>query len=776
MSQNKQDKKARKRRRKQNESLFLKIVRIWGTILIILIMAGGFFFIKKIGIPVFRMYREASRIVDECDESDFRGELTSIIYDADGNEIKKLKGDKDVYYLSYEDIPDSAKLAFISTEDKKFTEHRGIDLTGIARSLAYNITHRGYRMMGGSTITQQLARNIFLGYEKTYSRKMKEIFIAAKLERKYTKEKILEFYLNNVYFANGFYGLEAASQGYFGKSASELDISQIAFLASIPNSPSRYDPYEHMEDTLQRRNRILKSMCDDGYISLEQMQYSASEELKLYVKKETETNDYVQTYIIRCATESLMVQQGFELRYVFDSPSEKKAYDEEYKELYDSCRQSLYSAGYRIYTSIDMKLQKQLQQSVSDVLLREGFDQRSDDGVYKLQGAAVCIDNETGRVLAVVGGREADQESFGLNRAYQSFRQPGSAIKPVLVYGPALGKGYTPDSILDDSRMTGKNKVNNTDGYEGKITLRRAVAKSSNVATYRLYEELGPAKCLSYLENMDFRGLDENDYKYNTTCLGGFTNGVTPIEMASAYAALANDGLFRTPDCIVRITDSQGNTLSSGAEEGRQVYNKDAARMMTDVLTTVVESGTARNCKLDNMPAACKTGTTTSNVDGWLCGYTPYYTTAVWVGKDLYEAQEGLKGNTYPAYIWTDFMKKAHMGLARKEFEKAPEKKESKDYEEPTESSEEDMNPEIKNPEVEVPDFSEDNPEMESPDVEEDEEEYENGNADDMEDGGNNSDENEGGEEEQPGVHDIDGGNPQENGGGQENGYNVEVQ
>ncbi len=754
MGQKKQEKKERRKRRKQKESIFLKIVRIWGTLLMLAIIIGGFFFVKKIGIPVFRMYREASRIVDECSESDFRGELTSIIYDADGNEIKKLKGDKDVYYLSYEEIPDAAKLAFISTEDKKFTSHRGIDLMGIARSVVYIALHRGDKGMGGSTITQQLARNVFLGYEKTYSRKLTEIFIAAQLERKFSKEKILEFYLNNVYFANGFYGLEAAAQGYFGKSAKELDISQIAFLASIPNSPNRYDPYEHMDETLARRGRILKSMCDDGYISLEQMQASASEEIKLYTRKDTETNDYVQTYIIRCATESLMVDQGFKLRYIFDSEADKKAYDQEYADLYESCRQSLYYSGYRIHTSIDMKLQKQLQASVSDVLLREGFDQRTDDGVYKLQGAAVCIDNETGRVLAVVGGREANQESFGLNRAYQSFRQPGSAIKPVLVYGPALGKGYTPDSILDDSAMTGENKVRNTDGYEGRITLRRAVAKSSNVATYRLYEELKPKKCLSYLEKMNFRGLDENDYKYNTTCLGGFTKGVTPIEMASAYAALANDGVFRNPDCIVRIEDSQGNTLVSGEEEKKNIYGREAARMMTDVLTTVVESGTAKNCKLDNMPAACKTGTTTSNVDGWLCGYTPYYTTAVWVGKDLYEPQEGLKGNTYPAYIWTDFMNKAHRGLARKEFEKSNQPKDSKDYEEPSteEKEREDLNPDIQEPDVQVPDLSDDRKEEEDPEVEEEEENYENEGS---EDPGN--------------MEDGDGGEEGENGQDQEN-------
>ena len=366
-----------------------------------------------------------------------------------------------------------------------------------------------------------------------------------------------------------------------------------------------------------------------------------------------------------------MKEQGFEFKTTFSSTSEKESYSNEYDELYNTCKKSLYSAGYRIYTSINMEKQKQLQDSVSSQLSM--FTEKTDDGVYKVQGAAVSIDNSTGKVAAIVGGREEDQEGYGLNRAYQSFRQPGSAIKPLLVYTPALEKGYTPNSTLDDSRMTGNDAVSNAGySYSGSISLRRAVEKSSNVATYRLYEELGTRTCMKYLEALNFKGLDKKDYKYNTTCLGGFTNGTTVVEMAAGYATIANDGEYRTPDCIIKITDAKGNDIVPEDTSTKSVYSSSASRMMTSVLQSCVTEyeGTAHVCQLDvDMPAACKTGTTNNYVDGWLCGYTPYYTTAVWVGMDVYKSVDNLKGNTYPASIWTNYMNKIHQGLPRKEFE-----------------------------------------------------------------------------------------------------------
>lgn len=438
MSRQQQEEGAPKsrRRKKNNQPMIWKIARIWIICILIALGALAALAVKRVVIPIASMYKEAVEMVSESDENTFKAEQTSIVYDRNGNELKKLKGEKDVHYLEYEDIPDAAKLAIISVEDKKFTTHRGIDMQGIARAVLALIRNKGEITQGASTVTQQLARNIFLSFETTYSRKIQEMFVAVALEQKYTKEQIMEFYLNNVYFSNGYYGIESASEAYFRKDVNELTISQIAFLCAIPNSPTRFDPYDHTEATMERRNKILKCMYEDGYISKEQYDASMAEEIQVEPKKETESNDYAETYIIKCATESLMEARGFTFRTKFRTEAEKEKYEEEYDELYSSCKKSLYTAGYRIYTSIDMQLQSQLQTSVSSELSM--FTQKTDDGIYEVQGAAVCIDNRTGKVAAIVGGREEDQEGYGLNRAYQSFRQPGSAIKPLLVYAPAL--------------------------------------------------------------------------------------------------------------------------------------------------------------------------------------------------------------------------------------------------------------------------------------------------------------------------------------------------
>lgn len=643
---------------------------IFGLILLIALIAGGSIVTKKIVLPVIEMYREAEEAVAQSTPETFKNGQPSVLYDAQGNQIKKMKGEKEVKYLTYDELPEAAKLAIISIEDKNFASHRGIDLIGIARSVVSLIKNRGQITMGGSTITQQLSRNIFLNFDETYSRKLKEVFIALALEKKYTKEQILEFYLNNVYFANGYYGIEAAAQAYFRKSSNELTIAQIAYLCAIPNSPGKYDPYKDADATMKRQRKILDHMYQDGYLNKEQYLTSCKQDIAIYPKQQTTTNDYVQTYMLRCAVEALMEAQGFNFRTQFDSKKDKEKYDEQYDEVYNACRQSLYNNGYQIHTSIDMQMQAQLQSSISQEL-GSYFLEKTDDGIYQVQGAAVCIDNITGKVVAIVGGREQDQEGYGLNRAYQSFRQPGSAIKPVLVYAPAFDEGYNPDSIVDDSPMEGENAVKNAGDYDydGNISIRRAVMKSSNVATYRLYQTLGPDKCMKYLERMNFRGLQPDDYKYPTTCLGGFTTGVTPLEMAASYATLANDGTYRKPTCITKITDSEGNVVVGGEPASRSVYSSNSAKMMTSaMISTVEDGGTASVCKLDqNMPAACKTGTTTNCVDGWLCGYTPYYTTAVWVGKDIYEEVEELKGNTYPARIWTNFMNQIHVSVKRDE-------------------------------------------------------------------------------------------------------------
>ena len=304
-------------------------------------------------------------------------------------------------------------------------------------------------------------------------------------------------------------------------------------------------------------------------------------------------------------------------------------------------------------------MKKELQEAVDDTL--SAFTEKNDEGVYDLQGAAVCIDNDSGYVRAMVGGREQDFDGYTLNRAYQSYRQPGSAIKPLTVYTPSFERNYTPESIVVDEPVEdGPKNANGT--YLGNVTVRTAVEKSINTIAWKLYEELTQQVGLSYLENMHFSRLDAADY-VPATALGGFTNGVSPLEMAAGYAALANDGMYREPTCIMRITDDTGAEVYLAAQEGQEVYRQNAARMMTDVLKGVFINGTGRGLGLSDMPCAGKTGTTNDHKDGWLVGYTRYYTTSVWVGYDMPKEMDSLMGNTYPGKIWQTFMEQAHEGL-----------------------------------------------------------------------------------------------------------------
>jgi len=652
------------KKQKKRKVLLMVLAVCLGVIGILIAVSWN----KIIG-PCIEMHASAVAFVSESTEDTFKASQTSLVYDRDGNLMFPLRGEKDVYYLEYEEIPDAAKLAMISIEDKKFVNHRGVDPIAIVRAAVDIVKNAGEITQGGSTITQQLSRNVFLTHKVSWQRKVEEIFISLELEKKYSKEDIMEYYLNNIYFSNGYYGIQAASQGYFGKNADELSLSQIAFLCAIPNGPSLYDPYDHPDNTIKRRNRILKEMLEDEIITQEQHDAAVAEEIKVIEKKKTSVNDYVETFVLKSSAEALMKQGGFEFKNTFQSEEEEAAYNEEYSAFYDECLQSLYVGGYRIYTSIDLDMQDELQKAVNSKL--SGFTGLTDDGDYKVQGSAVCIDNETGRVVAIVGGRKTDDsKSYTLNRAYQSYRQPGSAIKPLLVFTPILERGMNPYSTVDDSKLEDDAVSNSGDKYLGRITLRKAVQKSSNVVTYRLYEELTPKVSLEYLEEMNFKGLEPEDYLYMTTCLGGFTRGTNTLEMAAAYATIANEGIYRTPTCIVKITDSSGEELVSDAIEEKRIYQSDAAAMMTDILQSVIdrEPGTARGCKLYNQPAAAKTGTTTDNTDGWLCGYTPYYTTAVWVGQDQVKKVSGLSGSSYPAYIWTQFMKEVHEDLPRQNF------------------------------------------------------------------------------------------------------------
>ena len=708
-----------KRRKQKKHRFFWFVIKL--QIVLMLLVLGGFLFYSYGGYAeqLQTLRKEAVTLVRESSESTFMPSQTSIIYDADGEMISFIKGEKESDYVRYEDIPAQFVTAMVSIEDKRYYQHNGIDFIAILRS-AKSIIESQSLSQGGSTITMQLARNIYLDNGKRWERKIKEMFIAVELEKLYSKNKIMEYYLNNIYFSNGYYGIQAACTGYFSCKVEELSLSQIAFLCAIPNSPSYYDPIVNYENTIERRDRILTNMYEDGKIDSMAYIEAINENIELKPSPITESlrNNYVDTYVYYCATRALMELEGFEFKTEFASNEEEKEYYEEYDELYADCQKQIFSEGYKIYTSIEMDKQKALQKSVNKTL--KDFKEKGEDGAYKLQGSAVCIDNDTGYVVAIVGGREQDLGTYTLNRAYQSFRQPGSSIKPLIVYTPFFERGNNPETIIMDEKIKDGPKASY---YYGEVSTRFAVKKSLNSPAWALYTELTPKVGLSYLKKMNFTHIEDSDY-VPATSLGGFTTGMSALEMASAYATLVNDGLYRTPTCIKKIIDIDENVIYESKQKETRIYKETAARMMTDVLVTAVEEGTGKLAKLEKMPCAGKTGTTNDNKDGWFVGYTRYYTTSVWVGYDLPKTVEGLEGTTYPSYIWKDFMTYAHKGLKPLKFlpyaqlsqafmdEYYPAESES---EEASDSEAAEGNENVENPDGES---SDDNENVENPDGE----------------------------------------------------------
>lgn len=661
-------KKERKRKRKRVRRIILSYLFV---VFVLVCVIGGYFVYEKYGKDILSYRKQAKELVANSDESTFRQDETSIVYDAKGKKLREVTGEKEVYYKTYDEIPAYFVEAIVSVEDRRFYEHHGVDYEGIMRAAMILFRNKGSITQGASTITQQLARGIFLTKEvsaertnaQKYERKFKEIFISWELEKKYTKQQILEYYLNTIFFSNGYYGIGAAAKGYFDKDLDELSAAEAAYLCAIPNSPTYYDPRVYPEHTTKRQHKILKDMHELGYLNDIEYEMAMEEDVQLVPEKKV-SHDYVETFTNFCATEALMEASGFEFQYKFDTIEEQHAYNEKYRAMYDEMYATLYTGGYQIYTSIEPKKQKLLQKAVDETLSVDE-DKNEDTGIYNLQGASTCIDNSTGRVVAIVGGRTQNElQGYSLNRAYQSARQPGSTIKPLIVYTPQLERGYTPQTRVDDTPFEeAKMPENSGKSYSGMISLAQAVAASKNVVAYRLFGQLGPEVGAEYLLNMNFNYLTIEDRQNMAACLGGLTYGATTVEMASGYATIENDGEFRKPTCIVKITDSQGNEIVKDNIKSKRVYELNASRMMTSMLQGVFTGGTASGLGISGMSCAGKTGTTDNNTDGWFCAYTPYYTTSVWVGYDTPQATRGLWGSTYPGSIWHDFMAEIHDGL-----------------------------------------------------------------------------------------------------------------
>lgn len=607
--------------------------------------------------------------VANMDEDDFISDMDTYIYDKDGKEIGLINAGN-FEYADIGKISMNIQNIYISQEDKRFKEHMGVDWISTARAGLALIKNKGEITQGGSTITQQVIKNTYLTQEKSFKRKLIEIMMAPQMEQKFSKAKIMEYYCNTNYYGNRCYGVQAASQFYFGKDASDVSVAEAAMLAALSNSPSMYDPIKHFSDALNKRNKIIENFYNNGYITEEEKEDAIAEPLNIIEKEGKEGfQTYQSTYAIHCAALKLMEADHFRFKYTFSSKEEYDIYIEQYEKAYNEKTDEIKSGGYSIYTSLDSAIQEKLQNSI-DTTLKE-FDELQENGKFAMQGAAAVADNETGYIVAIVGGRGTDDQ---YNRAYLSARQPGSSIKPLIDYAPAFDTGkFYPSMVMNDHEIEDGPK-NSGGGYRGRVTIREAVNRSINTVAWQVLQEIGVNNGLSYLGKMKFHKISYVDNDVAALSIGGFTNGVRVVDMVKGYQTLANLGQYTDRTCIVDIRDSNGNSVINRYKPDKeQVYDQDSAYMMTDILKGTIEQpfGTGRGLGLDSgMPSAGKTGTTNNNKDTWFCGYTRYYTTAVWVGYDIPREMPGIFGSTYSGRIWKQVMDGIHEGLEIKDWER----------------------------------------------------------------------------------------------------------
>lgn len=639
------------------------IIGMISVILVIGLIVGSILYVKV--KPEFDKARDI--VYDKLanmDDNTFSMLSDTEIYDKDGNRVGLINAGHYVY-TDIKDISPYIQNGYIAVEDKRFKEHAGVDYIGILRAFVALVKHNGEITQGGSTITQQVIKNNLLTQEQTITRKMAEIMLAPFVEQRFGKDKIMEFYCNTNFYGNRCYGVGAASKYYFGKSAKDLDPWEAALLVGISNNPSKYDPVKNPEAAMEKRNRVLDTMAKEEYIDESKVYGYKAKPLGIVQETQEGTDEnYQSSYAIHCAALELMKDDGFDFKYTFKDKEDYDIYKKKYSESYSEKSDLIRSGGFKIYTTLDSNIQDQLQSQIDGGLSK--FTELQENGKFALQGAGVVVDNRTNNVVAIVGGRGTEDQ---FNRAYLSARQPGSTIKPLLDYGPAFDTGeYYPSKVMDDHKW--EDGPSNSGSYYGDVTIREALNRSLNTVAWQLLQQIGVDRGLSYLGKMDFQNISYVDNGVEALSIGGFTNGLRVVDMAKGYSTLANNGIYDDRTCITSIQHEKNGEMYKVKPKQIQVYNEDTAFMLTDVLKgTFSDIGTGRGLGLGNIPAAGKTGTTNSNKDTWFCGYTKYYTTAIWVGYDTPRAMPGIYGATYAGKIWSRFMLELNKGLEPMDWE-----------------------------------------------------------------------------------------------------------
>ena len=732
-------KKAAKRQKKITSKSTMQgkriVVRLFKALLICIILAavvgvaGGGLFIKK--------------IIDDTPHvsaSDVKPKgFTTFVYADDGStEIERfVSSGSNRVYKSIDEIPKDLQHAFVAIEDERFYKHNGIDLQGIARAAVVGIARGGNFTEGASTLTQQLIKNnVFPNFtkEKTFydkfQRKIQEQYLALQIEKKMDKSEIIESYLNTINLGQNCLGVQAASQRYFGKDVSDLTLSECAVIAGITQSPSTYDPITHPDNNKVRRNKVLKNMLEQDYIS--QKQYDEALADDVYARIQTTNTasqaDNTYSYFVDALAQQVIQDLKDQLGY-----TDTQAYN------------AVYSGGLSIYSTQNQTMQQICDEEANDdsnypglkeygldyaltVTRADGLTENygsnniknyvketygKDQGLlYSSEDAAramveewkatiaregdtyderititpqpqssiTIMDQKTGQIKAMVGGRGEKASSLGLNRAYQgSKRQPGSTFKILAAYAPALDScDKTLATTIDDEPYTLKNGQvlrNANKQYGGTTTLREGIKRSINVVAVKLSDEitqeLGYEYCQKFgistlVKNKTINGKVFDDSTSQTLALGGITEGVYNYEMCAAYATIANGGEYNKPTLYSKVVDHDGNVLLDGTGESHTVIKDSTAYLLTNAMEDVVNSGTGTACQLPNMPVAGKTGTTTSNKDLWFCGFTPYYTCAVWGGYD--DNKECDYDTSFRFRLWKGIMSRIHENLEEKDF------------------------------------------------------------------------------------------------------------
>lgn len=661
MDQNQSDKTRKNKSRKKKKRSVGKTILISFLVILLILVAIG------TGI-LFGVIKSSPAIdVDILNNL----EQTSMMYDKDSNPIESVSGNENRTIAQLKDIPKDLQNAFVSIEDERFYTHKGIDVKRIFGAVLNNIKTMS-KSQGASTITQQLIKNYALTKEKKYTRKLQEMYLALQLEKKLSKDQILEAYLNTIFLGGrNIYGVKSAGMHYFGdKELKDLSLAECAFIAGITQNPSKYYPYSERNKKdpssyIERQHTVLYKMLENGYINQDQYEKAKAEKLNFVDKKPVYSGKY-QWFVDPALDEVAK-----------DLASKENIAEKDAKNL-------LRTGGYKIYLTIDTNLQNAAQKVINDPKYYKGLYPVSDkqyspneNTTKKIQpqAAAAIYDYNTGEMRAIIGGR-GEHEVGATNRATEVPKQPGSTIKPLSVYAPALDRKLVyPSTLISGKRVSSSESghpgwdPSNVNGqYPESVTVRDALVNSINTVAVRLGIKLTKDTSVDYLENkFHISTLDENDKKYYAALdLGGMSHGVYATEMAAAYGVFGNKGMYSKPIMYTKVLDRNGNIVLENKSTESKSISPEASYYTLEMMEGVVNKN--KTASFGSMPTAGKTGTTNDYKTVWFAGLTPYYSGAVWIGHDKSNVKIGGLTNRFPSRIWSDIMKEAHKGLAYKDF------------------------------------------------------------------------------------------------------------